>query len=109
VAAVAVEVLRAPAAHAGKVYRLTGPQALTLAELADTVTRVTGSPLVYHAETLPEAYASRAVYGAELWQVEAWVSTYTAIAAGEVAEVSDDVVRLTGRPATPLERLLTAP
>jgi len=108
VAAVAVEVLRDPAAHAGAVYRLTGPQALTLAELADTVNRVTGNPMVYHAETLPEAYASRAVYGAELWQVEAWVSTYTAIAAGEVAQVSEDVQRLTGRPPTGLEQLLTA-
>ncbi len=106
VAEVAVAVLGAPEQHAGAAYRLTGPQSLTLAEIADTVTRVTGEPLVYHAETLPEAYASRAVYGAEHWQVEAWVSTYTAIAGGELAEVTDEVPRLTGRPATSLEELL---
>ena len=33
------------------------------------------------------AYDSRrAAYGAEDWQLDAWVSTYTAIAAGEVAK-----------------------
>jgi uncharacterized protein YbjT (DUF2867 family) len=109
VADVAVTVLRDPAAHVGAVYRLTGPQALTLAELAATVTRVTGRPMSYHAETLAEAYASRAGYGAPDWQVDAWVSTYTAIAVGELAEVTDDVPRLTGRPATSLEQLLTEP
>lgn len=106
VADVAAKVLLDPDAHAGAAYRLTGPQALTLTELAATVTRVTGQPLAYHAETVPEAYASRAVYGAPPWQVEAWVSTYTAIASGELAQVSDDIPRLLGRPATSLEELL---
>ncbi len=32
----------------------------------------------------------RASYGAPAWQVDAWVSTYTAIAAGEMSSVSDD-------------------
>jgi NAD(P)H dehydrogenase (quinone) len=60
----------------------------------------------YHPETVDEAYASRAVYGAPPWQVDAWVSTYTAIAAGELATVSDAVPRLTGRPALTLAAIL---
>lgn len=40
-------------------------------------------------------------------QVDAWVSTYTAIAAGELATVSDAVPRLTGHPATGLRELLS--
>jgi NAD(P)H dehydrogenase (quinone) len=106
VADVALAVLRDPAAHAGAAYRLTGPQSLTLDEIAAITSRVTGRPMSYHAETLDEAYASRSVYGAPDWQVQAWVSTYTAIASGELAEVTDDVPRLTGRPATSLEQLL---
>ncbi len=51
---------------------------------------------------LAEAYASRAAYGAPDWMVEAWVSTYTAIAAGEMVAVTDDVLRITGHPATSL-------
>ena len=36
------------------------------------------------------------------------VSTYTAIAAGELAGVSEDVAVLTGHPATSLAQVLTA-
>lgn len=107
VAAVAAAVLVDPRGHAGAVYDLTGPQALTLAEVAALITQVTGRPTRYVNESLPEAYASRAAYGAPDWQVDAWVSTYTAIAAGEVSAVSDAVPRLTGRPATSLRDLLT--
>ena len=94
------------AAHAGAAYDLTGPEALTLEEVAETITRVTGRAVTYRDETLEEARASRAAYGAPDWQVEAWVSTYTAIAAGEVARTSTAVADLTGRPATSLAQLL---
>lgn len=106
VARAAAAVLRDPGAHAGRTYDLTGPQALTLAEVAATITEVTGREVTYVDETVEEAYASREVYGAPPWQVDAWVSTYTAIAAGELATVSGDVERLTGRPATSLRDLL---
>jgi uncharacterized protein YbjT (DUF2867 family) len=108
VAAVAAVVLADPASHAGAAYDLTGPEALTLAEAAETITEVTGTPTRFVDETLEEAYASRASYGAPDWQVDAWVSTYTAMAAGEVSTVSDAVQRLTGRPATSLRDLLEA-
>ena len=40
------------------------------------------------------------------WQLEAWVSTYTAIADGSCATVTDAVERVTGRPARTLEQTL---
>ncbi|MBB2986015.1 SDR family oxidoreductase [Terracoccus luteus] len=107
IAAAAGAVLRGPAAHAGETYSLTGPEALTLAEVADVVAEVQGLETTYVAETVEEAYASRAVYGAPDWQVDAWVSTYTAIAAGELAGVTDDVERLTGRPPLSLREVLS--
>jgi NAD(P)H dehydrogenase (quinone) len=106
VADVAVAVLRDPAAHAGATYDLTGPAALTLTEVAGTITEVTGRPVRYQPESVPEAYASRAGYGAPDWQVDAWVSTYTAIAAGEMATVSSAVADLTGHPARTLAEVL---
>jgi NAD(P)H dehydrogenase (quinone) len=99
-------VLQEPSAHAGASYDLTGPEALTLTEVAATITAVTGRPVSYRAETLEEAYASRAGYGAPDWQVDAWVSTYTAIAAGELAAVSSAVPDLTGHPARTLADVL---
>ena len=106
VAAVAAVVLADPGSHAGLTHDLTGPEAITLAEAAAVIAEVTGRPTRYLDETVEEAYASRSSYGAPDWQVDAWVSTYTAIAAGEVGAVSDSVPRLTGRPATSLRDLL---
>ena len=103
VAAAAHAVLREAARHEGATYTLTGPEAFTLTEAAEVLTRVTGRRVLFEDETLEEAYASRASYGAPGWQVDAWVSTYTAIAAGEMAEVADDVERLAGRPPLSLE------
>lgn len=106
IADAAVVVLRDPAPHAGATYDLTGPAALTLTEVAETLTAVTGREVRYQPETLEEAHASRASYGAPDWQVDAWVSTYTAIAAGEMARVSSAVADLTGRPARTLTEVL---
>jgi uncharacterized protein YbjT (DUF2867 family) len=106
VADVAAAVLRDPGSHQGETYTLTGPEALTLDEVAATLSRALNRPVTYQRETVEEAYASRASYGAPAWQVDAWVSTYTAIANGEVAGVTDDVPRLTGHPATSLTELL---
>ncbi|HEX8034701.1 MAG TPA: SDR family oxidoreductase, partial [Ktedonobacterales bacterium] len=106
IAGVAATVLQQPRAHDGKTYDLTGPQALTLSEVAATLTQATGRQVTYHPETIEEAYASRAPYGAPGWQVDAWVSTYTAIAAGELEGVSGDVERVAGHPPMTLSALL---
>jgi uncharacterized protein YbjT (DUF2867 family) len=106
IAAAAAAVLTDPAPHDKRTYDLTGPEALTFTEMAATVASVTGRAVSYDNETMDEAYASRASYGAPQWQVEAWVSTYTAVAAGALAAVSPAVEQLTGRPATSLDALL---
>ncbi len=107
VADVAAAVLCAPADHAGATYDLTGPEALTLDQIAATLTAVTGRSHRFHDETLDEARASRAHHGAPDWMVEAWISTYTAIRDGELAAVSDDVPRLLGRTATTFRDAVT--
>ncbi|SDB80823.1 Uncharacterized conserved protein YbjT, contains NAD(P)-binding and DUF2867 domains [Raineyella antarctica] len=108
IADVAAAVLLDPGAHAGRTYDLTGPEELTLDDVAAIVSAAQGRPVRYEEETLAEAYASRARYGAPDWQVEAWVSTYVAIARGEMQPATDDVPALLGRPATSLEQLLRA-
>lgn len=108
VARVATAVLQDPGPHAGRTYDLTGPEALTLYEVATLMTTGLRRSISYVDETVPEAYQSRAHYSAPDWQVDAWVSTYTAIRAGELERVSDDVETITGRPATSLAQLLIA-
>ncbi|MCS5719358.1 SDR family oxidoreductase [Herbiconiux sp. CPCC 205763] len=106
VARSAVAVLGDPASHADRRYDLTGPEAITLAEAAATIARVRGRDVRFENETIDEAFASRARYGAPDWQVEAWVSTYTAIASGALAPVSADVEALTGAEPVSLEAFL---
>ena len=108
IAEAAAAVLRDPAAHRGRTYSLTGPEAVTLSEAAELMTAMLGRRIRFHDETIAEAYESRASYGAPDWQVDAWVSTYTAIASGEVAGVTGDVERLTGRAPMSLAQLLRA-
>ena len=107
IADAAVAVLRDPVPHAGRTYDLTGPEAISFAEIAATITIVTGRAVSFRNETIDQAYASRAAYGAPQWQVDAWVSTYTSVASGELSAVSGAVPELTGHPATTLATLLT--
>jgi NAD(P)H dehydrogenase (quinone) len=102
---VAVEALT-DAGYAGQTLEVTGPEAFTMAEAAATITRVTGRPVRFEDETLEEAYASRAQYGAPDWEVEGWVSSYAAIGAGDLDRVTDTVERVAGHPPIGLAELL---
>jgi NAD(P)H dehydrogenase (quinone) len=92
--------------HAGRSYDITGGAALSFAEIAAELSRLTGRQVTYKDETLEEAWASRAAYGAPDWQVEAWISTYTSVAAGDLAAVTDTVERFTGRPPAALSDIV---
>ncbi|WP_144719335.1 SDR family oxidoreductase [Agrococcus jejuensis] len=105
IADVAAAVLRDPAPHAGETYTLTGPEAPTMAEAIARGGIATGRTLRYEDETVEDAYAwRRDAWGAEDWQLDAWVSTYTAIADGSLGTVSPDVERVLGRPARSIEQ-----
>jgi NAD(P)H dehydrogenase (quinone) len=106
VADVAVAVLLDPSSHDDRTYDLTGPQAISLGELADAVTAASGREVRYHAETMEEAYASRAHYGAPRFEVDGWVSGYVAVANGEFEGMSEDVPQLSGHPAIGLADFL---
>lgn len=106
VARCAATVLADPAKHAGKTYDLTGPEALTLRQAAGIISDVTGRATGYEEETVKQAYESRAKYGAPDWELDAWVSTYTAIAAGELAAVTNAVYELTGEAPLTLAEVL---
>ena len=75
---------------------VTGPEALTLTEVAAELSAVSGRAVNYVPETEEEAYASRAHFGAADFEVQGWVTSYQAIASGELAAVSDTVQKVTG-------------
>ncbi|WP_026552688.1 SDR family oxidoreductase [Arthrobacter sp. H20] len=108
VARVAAVVLANPSGHSTKTHELTGPQALTLPEVAAIISAETGQSVSYRSETVEEAYASRRRFGVPDWQLDAWVNTYSAIATGEMATITETVRDLTGRPTLSLTDVLRA-
>jgi NAD(P)H dehydrogenase (quinone) len=95
-------------AYVGQALENTGPAALDFNETAAVLSRVTGRDISYVEESEEEAWESRRPSGAADWEIEGWVSSYLAVANGELAFVSDTVQRLTGHAPIDLESFLTA-
>jgi NAD(P)H dehydrogenase (quinone) len=81
--------------HDGQTYDVTGIEPFTLTEAAAELSRVTRRQITFENETIEEARESRRPSGAEDFEIEGWITTYTAIAAGDLEDVSDTVERLT--------------
>ena len=94
--------------HEDQTYDLTGPEAFTLAEAAEEIARASGRLVTFENESVEAAYASRRPSGAADFEIDGWVSTYTAIAAGELDAVSDCVERFVDRPPIGLAAWLRA-
>lgn len=97
VARTAATVLSSAREHTGATYDLTGPQSLNMNDVATILSEVREERIKFHNESIEEAYASRAGYGAPRWQLDAWVSTYTAIASNIMAKVSDHIEIITNK------------
>ena len=104
----AVAVLLAGGEHEGRTYDLTGPELLTLEEVAARLSAYTGRTITYRPETIEEAWASRRPSGAPDWEIEGWISSYLAIADGSLAVRADAVEQLSGHPPQTLEQCLSA-
>ena len=89
-------------------FDVTGPELLTMAEVAALLSEAAGAPVAFVNETMDEAYASRAHHEATAFEVAGWVTSYSAIAAGELAVVSDVVERIAGHEPTSLRAFLQA-
>lgn len=93
-------------AYNGQTFENTGPAALDFGETAEVLSRVSGRDISYVEESLEEAWESRRPTGAPDWEIEGWISSYLAVANGELSHISDTVERLCGRPARDLESFL---
>ena len=96
---VAAEILLNPKEWENQTLNLTGPEDLSMEEIVELLSKKTGNAITYVDESVEEAYESRKKWPAQTWEYDAWVSTYTAIKAGEQAGVSTDVEKVLGRPA----------
>lgn len=105
---VATAVLTDDSGHDGAIHDVTGREALTLGEAAATMAEWSGRTISFHDETLDEAWASRRRSGAPDWEIEGWLSSYVAVAAGDLDLVTDTVERIAGHPPATLAEYLRA-
>ena len=99
---VAAEILLNPKEWENQSLNLTGPEDLSMEEIVALLSKETGDAIEYVDESVEEAYESRKKWPAQTWEYDAWVSTYTAIKAGEQAGVSTDIEKVLGHPASNL-------
>ncbi|MEA2229894.1 MAG: hypothetical protein QOF04_3524 [Solirubrobacteraceae bacterium] len=85
--------------HEGRTYDVTGAEAISLDDAAAELSRATRRQIRFQDETLEEARESRRPSEAPDWEIEGWVTSYAAVAAGELETVSDTVPALTGHEA----------
>lgn len=97
IAAAAAAVLTDPGT-AGRTYTLTGPRAVTHAEIAQALSEATGRTITF--QDVPAEQFAEALTGVlPPWQLEGLVEDYAHYARGEAGEVHTSVADLTGRPA----------
>ena len=87
---------------------MTGPSALSLTETAAMISSVKHRSLRYEDEPLHAAREWRSKLGVPAWEVETWVGSYDAIAAGEFEVVDPSLAEILGRPVSDLKNYLSA-
>ena len=105
IAAVATAALTSRS-HLGQSLAITGPEALTFAEITTKVAAAIGKPLVYQSISDDEAAQRFSATGASAEEVAAHVALWRAIREGRLAAVTDQVQRILGRPPLTLDHWL---
>jgi len=87
--------------HEGQVYELSGPESLTLPQVAEQLSTAAGHRVTHREITIDEALEGLSGFERDL---TLW--TFERVHAGSFTPVTDTVERLTGRPARTLETFL---
>ena len=89
-------------------FPLTGPSALSLSDTAALLSTLKHRTLRYEDELVDAAKDWRSKLGVPAWEVETWVGSYEAIAAGEFETVDPALAAILGRPVSDLKTYLSA-
>ncbi len=99
IAEVAALTLTSPG-HEGKTYPLTGPEALTMAEVAQKISTVTGKTIRYVNVAPEDAKKAQLAAGQPAYMVDALAELFAERRKGKESQVSSVVQTLLGRSAT---------
>lgn len=106
IAVVIAKALSAPGDHAGKIYELNGPEAVTYGELATRISKAAGRTVSY--VDIPEAAQRQSMLGMGMpeWQVDALLELQEYYTGGQGGEVTDVLPSLLGRAPITLDAFL---
>jgi uncharacterized protein YbjT (DUF2867 family) len=96
VAAVAVKTLTEEG-HEGKIYELTGPEAISHREIAEKLSKVLEKPVEHVEVSFEEARGGMIEMGMPEWLADALYELFEVRQAGYTAGVTDTVRQITGR------------
>jgi uncharacterized protein YbjT (DUF2867 family) len=99
IAEVAAKALTEPG-HEGKIYPLTGPEALTMAEVAEKLSAATGRPIQYVNVAPEEARRAQLAGGMPQYTADALAELFAERRKGKESEVSPVIEGIIGRRAT---------
>lgn len=103
VADVAAAVLAEPGRHAGEIYELTGPRAITFAEAVELIARASGQPITYK-QISPTEYAAALVDdGLSEDDAHHIAEMFVMMQRGLLADPTDGVATVLGRPPRAFE------
>jgi uncharacterized protein YbjT (DUF2867 family) len=97
VADVAAAVLTAPGRHAGRVYELSGPRALTFADAVELISRASGLPVTYKQVSPAEYTASLIEEGVGEDDAHRVTEMFALMDRGLIAATTDDLAGVLGR------------
>ncbi|MER8069778.1 NAD(P)H-binding protein [Streptomyces sp. NPDC094034] len=97
VADAATKVLTEAGRHAGRVYELTGPRALTFGEAVELISRASGRPLTYRRISPAEYAAALVEEGLSEEDAHHVAEMFVLMERGLIAATTDDLATLLGR------------
>ncbi|WP_159232820.1 NAD(P)H-binding protein [Mycolicibacterium vanbaalenii] len=97
VADVAAAVLTEPGRHAGQIYELTGPRAITFAEAVELIARASGQPITYKQITPAEYTAALVDDGLSEDDAHHLAEMFVTMQRGLLADPTDGVATVLGR------------
>jgi uncharacterized protein YbjT (DUF2867 family) len=106
IAVVATKALTAPG-HTGKTYELNGPEALTYAEVAAKISRVSGRKVQYVDIPVEQQKQSMLDQHMPEWQVTALLDLQAYYTGGKGGEIDKGVANLLGHSPTTMDQFLT--
>lgn len=106
IAEVAAKALTEPG-HEGKIYRLTGPEALTMAEVAEKLSTATGKPIRYVNIAPEDVRAAQLAAGVPPYTADALAELFAERRKGKESQVWPVIEEILGRRATSFDDFAT--